>query len=63
VDGFRLEGLEALLYRLIGADGDLDLGIGRQGEGLELVGADDLDRVAHLPQLLDRRGSGCGLPR
>ena len=39
VDGLGLEGLEALLHRLIGAERQLDLGIGRQREGLELVGA------------------------
>ena len=58
VDGLRLEGLEALLHRLVGPDGQLDLRIGGQGEGLELVGADHLDLVAHLAQLGDHPGQG-----
>ena len=53
MDRLRLERLEALLHLLVGADRQLDLRVGRQREGRELVGADHLDRVAHLPQLGD----------
>ena len=58
MDGLRLEGLEALLNRLIDTHRHLDLGVGGQREGLELVGADHLDQMAHGLQLGDHAGQG-----
>ena len=56
VNSFRFEGLEPFLYRLIGPHRDLDFGIGGQGEGLELVWADNLDRMTHLTHFSDHAG-------
>jgi hypothetical protein len=58
VDRLGLERLEALHHRLVGADGQLDLRIGRKREGGELVGADDVDLVAHGFQLGHHLGEG-----
>ena len=58
VDGLGLEGLEVLSHRLVGADRDLDLGIGGKREAPELVRRDDLHRMSHPPHLVDHPGQG-----
>ena len=53
VDRFRLEGLEARLNVLAGAEGHLDVGIGGQRDRpVAEPRMDDLDLVAHLPAFL-----------
>ncbi len=56
VDGFGFEGLEPLLDLFVGAHRQLDLGVGGQGEGRELIGADHLDHFAHVAQFGDHAG-------
>ena len=58
VDRLRLERLELLLHLLVGADGELDLGIGRQREAGKLVGADHLHLIAQVAQFGDNTGQG-----